>query len=143
MIAKILVLLLPWHLVDLVHCKSLVEIFNTVLDSKKEKFAQSLQLRIAFEEVVCTEEFANTGLFCKTIDRAGNRKSCANIGRNFKSCNLTDKQFVSKEINCSSLGPVGAKMKPDGVLMSGISYKLQEGARNSSAPPASGGSETL
>ena len=88
------------------------------------------------------EEFANIGLFCKTIGRSGNRKSSANIGRNFKPCNLTEKQLVSKEINCSSLGPVGAKMKPDGVLMSGISYKLQEGARNSSAPPASGGSET-
>ncbi len=55
MIAKILVLLLPWHLVDLVHFKSLVDVFNSVVDPKKEKFAQSLQLQIAFGEVVCIE----------------------------------------------------------------------------------------
>ncbi len=114
MIAKNLVLLLPWHLVDLVHCKSLVDVFNSVVDPKKEKFAQSLQLQIAFEEVVCTEEFTNIGLFCKTIDRSGSRKPSANIGRNFKSCNLTEKQFVSKEINCSSLGPAGIGMTSNG-----------------------------
>ena len=112
--AKNLVLLLPWHLVDLVHCKSLVDVFNTVVDPKKEKFAQSLQLQIAFEEVVCIEEFTNIGLFCKTIDRSGNRQPSANIGRNFKSCNLTEKQFVSKEINCSSLGPAGIGMTSNG-----------------------------
>ena len=91
MIAKTLVLLLPWYLVDLVHCKSLVDVFNSVVDPKKEKFAQSLQLQIAFEEVVCIEEFTNIGLFCKTIGRSGNRKYSADIGRNFKPCNLTEK----------------------------------------------------
>ena len=60
---------------------------------------------------------------------------------------LLDREAVcmSNETDCYSLGPVGPKMtmKPDGVLMSGMSYKLHE--RTSSAPPASGmsgGSET-
>ena len=84
--------------------------FNNCYTNENEQFLCT-KLHCSFDlEVVCAEEFANTGLFCKTIDRAGNRKSCANIGRNFKSCNLTDKQFVSKEINCSSLEPVGIEM---------------------------------
>ena len=98
----------------MVHCKSLVDVFNSVVDPKKEKFAQSLQLQIAFGEVVCIEEFTNIGLFCKTIGRSGHRKSSANIGRNFKPCNLTEKQLVSKEINCSSLGPAGIEMTSNG-----------------------------
>ena len=48
---------------------------------------------------------------------------------------------MSKEINCSSLGPAGIEMTSNGggasSLTSGLSYKLQEGARNSSAPPES------
>ena len=157
MIAEILVLLLPWHLVDLVHCKSLVDVFNTVVDPKKEKFAQRLQLQIAFEEVDHLEEFTNIGLFSKTSVQSSNRNSCANIGRNFKHFGkftglcaepiyLTGKQCLSKEKYCTERGPVGTTMepvKPGGVLSSGVSYKLQDGAqRNSSAPPASGGSET-
>ena len=81
MLAKKLVLISSWHFVDLVHCKSVVDVFNTVVDPKKEKFAQSLQLQIAFGEVVCIEEFTNIGLFCKTSARSSNRNSCANIGR--------------------------------------------------------------
>ncbi len=142
---KILALLIPWQLSDLVPCKPLVkEFISTVVDSKKSKICTKLHLQLAFEEVVCTEEFANIGLFCKTIVSAGNRKSCANIGRNFKLNYLTEKQCVN-ETDCYSLGPVGPKMtmKPDGVLLSGMSYKLHE--RTSSAPPMSGmsgGSET-
>ena len=130
-----IVLLIPWQLFDLVQCKPLVKEFNNFVDSKKSKNCTKLHLQLAFEEVVCTEEFANTGLFCKTIDRSGNRNSCANIGRNFKSCNLTEEQFVSKETACTSLGPVGPKMtmKPDGVLMSGMSYKFHEGASETAA----------
>ena len=111
-----LVLLLPWHSVDLVRCKPLVKEFNdTVVDPIKEEFA--LQLQLAFEEVDHLEEFANIGLFSKTSVQSSNRQPCANIGENFKSCNLTGKQLVSKEKNRSSLGPVGGKMtmKPDGV----------------------------
>ena len=139
--AKNLVLLLPWHSVDLVRCKTVVDVFNTVVDPNKEKFAQRLQLQIAFEEVDCLEEFTNIGLFCKTSARSSNRNSCANIGRNFKSCYLTESQFVSKkETNCS-LEPVGIEMTSNegggaSSLTSGLSYKLQQdGGRNSSEPP--------
>ncbi len=154
MIAKNLVLLLPWHLVDLVHCKTVVDVFNTVVDPNKEKFAQRLQLQIAFEEVDCLEEFANIGLFCKTSARSSNRNSCANTGRNFKHFGkftglcaepiyLTESQFVSKkETNCS-LEPVGIEMTSNegggaSSLTSGLSYKLQQdGGRSSSVPPES------
>ena len=154
MIAKSLVLLLPWHFVDLVHCKTVVDVFNTVVDPNKEKFAQRLQLQIAFEEVDHLEEFTNIGLFSKTSVQSSNRNSCANIGRNFKHFGkftglcaepiyLTESQFVSKqETNCS-LEPVGIEMTSHeggraSSLTSGLSYKLQQdGGRSSSVPPES------
>ena len=150
--AKNLVLLLPWHSVDLVRCKTVVDVFSTVVDPNKEKFAQRLQLQIAFEEVDCLEEFTNIGLFCKTSARSSNRNSCANTGRNFKHFGkftglcaepiyLTESQFVSKqETNCS-LEPVGIEMTSNeggraSSLTSGLSYRLQQdGGRTSSEPP--------
>ncbi len=93
------------------------------------------------------EEFTNTGLFCKAIVSSGSRKSCANIGRNFKLNYLAEKRCVSNETDCYSLGPVGPKMRPDGTLpVSGMTFKLrpepERQARQASAPPTSGGSET-
>ncbi len=43
--AKNLVLLLPWHSVDLVRCKPLVKEFNdTVVDPIKEEFAVAISI---------------------------------------------------------------------------------------------------
>ncbi len=156
--AKSLVLLLPWHFVDLVHCKSLVKEFNdTVVESYEKEICTKLQLDCC----ICIQlSGANNCSVIKPFVTSGNRKSIANIGGNFKVFGkftglfatpnfLTGKTVASIETDRTERGPVGATMaerkelKPDGVLMSGMSYKLRE--RTNSAPPASGmsgGSET-
>ena len=80
--AKSLVLLIPWHFVDLVHCKSLVEEFSdTVVESYEKEICTKLQLDCC----ICIQlSGANNCSVIKPFVISGNSKSIANIGGNFK-----------------------------------------------------------
>ena len=82
MISKNLVLLIPWHLSDLVQCKPLVIDFN---DTVVEPYDKEICTKLQLDCCICKQlKGANNCSVIKTFVSFGNSKSIANIGVNFK-----------------------------------------------------------